>query len=140
MKSIIFIFLILMSFFVEAQEITEYEKPLDLNYILGTIYWDDIVIKELSGCNVTILKQSDPKRTPEELFEGYGGKLSNLIISVNNKGEFAYSDLYFINGIISPKIIEVEEDLSQKLIKIRVKFKDKNFIEMQRIYEINALY
>jgi hypothetical protein len=53
---------------------------------------------------------------------------------------FAYSDLYFINGIISPKIIEVEEDLSQKLIKIRVKFKDKNFIEMQRIYEINALY
>lgn len=92
------LFLISNFTFSQSLKLDEYKPSEDFSYILGNIWWDSIYSKELSGSLVVILKHSDPLNTPEGLFEGYGGSMSNLIISVKNTGEFAYSNLYFIKG------------------------------------------
>ena len=141
MKSItiaVLFFLSNMSF-SQTPELVEYHHDKDLSYILGNIYWDSVYSKVLSGSRVTILKQSDPKNTPKDLFEGYGGVLSNLIISVRNTGEFAYSKLYFIRGLIKPIIKKVGEVSDFEKIKIVIQFQDRKFSKKTQTFLIPAL-
>lgn len=142
MKTIIITILFLISNFTFSQnlELIHYKPNEDFNYILGNIWWDKIFTKELSGSRVTILEQSDPLNTPEGLFEGYGGVISNLIISIRNTGEFAYSNLYFIKGLIAPSILEVEEVSNYERIKIVIEFQDKQFKTQTQTFLIPSLH
>lgn len=134
------LFLISNFTFSQSLKLDEYKPSEDFSYILGNIWWDSIYSKELSGSLVVILKHSDPLNTPEGLFEGYGGSMSNLIISVKNTGEFAYSNLYFIKGLIAPSILEVEEVSNYEKIKIVIEFQDKQFKNQTQTFLIPSLH
>ena len=142
MKMIIIIALSLISNLATSQNLKlhEYKVNEDFSYILGNIWWDNLYSKELSGSLVVVLEQSDPHNTPEGLFEGYAGSISNLIISVKNTGEFAYSKLYFIRGLISPSILEVEETPDLKKIKIKIRYKDRQFNKQTQTFLIPSIH
>ncbi len=141
MKKIIIAVLFLISniAFSQTLELSEHQHDEDLNYILANIYWENIYSKVLSGSKITILEQSDPINTPEGLFEEYGGVISNLIISVRNTGEFAYSKLYFIKGVIMPIVKKVEEVSNYEQIKIVLEFQDKTFLKKTQAFLIPSL-
>lgn len=141
MKKIIIVVLFLISniAFSQTLKLFEYQHDEDLNYILANIYWDNVYSKVLSGSKISILEQSDPINTPEGLFGEYGGVISNLIISVRNTGEFAYSKLYFIKGVIMPNIKKVEEVSNYKQIKIVLEFQDKTFLKKTQAFLIPSL-
>lgn len=63
-----------------------------------------------------------------------------LIISVKNTGEFAYSDLYFIKGLISPSILEVKEISNYEQIKIIIQYKDKQFNKQTQTFLIPSIH
>jgi len=142
MKKIIITVLFLISNFTFSQslKLDEYKPSEDFSYILGNIWWDSIYSKELSGSLVVILKHSDPLNTPVGLFEEYGGSMSNLIISVKNTGEFAYSNLYFIKGLIAPSILEVKEVSNYEKIKIVIQFQDQQFKKQTQTFLIPSLH
>lgn len=142
MRTIILTFLFLISnlTFSQTLKLEEYKQSEDFNYILGNIWWNKIFSKELSGSRLTILEQSDPLNTPEGLFEEYGGVISNLIFSIRNTGEFAYSNLYFIKGVISPFILEVEEVSNYEKIKIVIEYQDKQFKKQTETFLIPSLH
>lgn len=142
MKIIIIIALSLISNLATSQNLKlhEYKVNEDFSYILGNIWWDNLYSKELSGSLIVVLEQSDPHNTPKGLFEGYGGSISNLIISVKNTGEFAYSKLYFIRGLISPSVLKVEETSDLKKIKIKIRHKNRHFKKQTQTFLIPSIH
>lgn len=105
----------------------------DINYMLANIRVDNIVEKELWEGDqfVKIFRMKDSKATPEDYFEGYDGVLESLIISSMPDGDYyTNSKLYKIEGLCSPKILEIKETNYPKFsIKIEHGFLDKRKIE-----------
>ena len=126
--------LVLVSTSCKAQQpkVKDLSNNIKVSYILGNI-WEKPIIEELwkGGLYIKIFKMSDSKATPEGLFEGYGGILSSLIISVLPDGDYyTNSRLYKIEGLANPKIIEIKETTYPKFsIKIEHGFYDKRKIE-----------
>lgn len=96
------------------------------NYIFSNIYWNDIITKEFSSNQVTILKQANPKNTPEDYFDGTGEVLVDLIISIVNTGEYSESKLYFIKDLNNPTVVDLTEDLTKGRIILSISYRTKN--------------
>ena len=81
-----------------------------MNYIFSRIdYTKGIINKELynRGLFVTVFEISDSKATPKERMEDF---LRSYIISVTPDGDYySYSNLYKIEGLIIPKVLEIKE-------------------------------
>ena len=129
MTRLTFNFIIIVFFIstckLQSQEVIE-KSGENINYIFANIYWDDIIVEELSTNHVTLIKQADPENTPADYFEGTGEVLVDLLISIVNTGEFSTSKLYSIEQLNNPEIIEIKEDIGNKRISIMINFRDKN--------------
>jgi hypothetical protein len=94
---------------VKKIDLSSYQE---MNYIFARIHNSKPISKEFykGSLYATIFHLSDSKATPDSLFEGYDGMVSSYIISITPDGDYySWSKLYKIEGLINPKILEIEE-------------------------------
>ena len=85
----------------------------DINYIFARINLKNIISKELydRGIFIKIFEISDSKATLKIISEGTEEFLSSYIISVVSDGDYyTGSKLYKVEGLLNPKIIEIQKE------------------------------
>ena len=121
----------------KSQEILN-KSDESINYILANIYWEDIIGKELSTNQVTIIKQADPKNTSEEYYEGTNEVLVTLLISIVNTGEYSTSKLFSIEQLNNPEILEIKEDITKKCIIIDIQFRNQEGRKINKEFKFDS--
>ncbi len=97
-----------------------------LNYYLANIWKGPILQKEIysNGFYIKVFEMEDSKATPKDLFEGYDGVLSSLLVSVMPDGDYyTKSRLYKIQSMLNPTNIEINETSYPKF-SIKIEFVD----------------
>ena len=117
-----------------AIEVQDVSKDTSANYILSNIIVDKTFEKELwsSAIYLKTFIISDSISTPDDFSEGSDEILSSVLISVTPDGDYyTNSNLYKIEGIYNPKILEITE-LSYPEFSIKIEYGNYN----ERITEV----
>tara|TARA_B110000240_G_scaffold198066_1_gene256137 strand:+ start:3685 stop:4116 length:432 start_codon:yes stop_codon:yes gene_type:complete len=94
-------------------KIKDFSDKKDINYIFARINLKNIISKELydRGIFIKIFEISDSKATLKNISEGTEEFLSSYIISVVSDGDYyTGSKLYKVEGLLNPKIIEIQKE------------------------------
>ncbi|SFT43541.1 hypothetical protein SAMN04489724_0743 [Algoriphagus locisalis] len=96
----------------QSNAVQDLSDEKSLSYVLATI--EEVVYSNHELYNrsffVNVYIMSDSKATPEGYFEGYDGVLSSVLVSIAPDGDYyTASQLYKIEGILNPKILEMKE-------------------------------
>tara|TARA_B110001450_G_C17647014_1_gene491648 strand:+ start:1697 stop:2128 length:432 start_codon:yes stop_codon:yes gene_type:complete len=94
-------------------KIKDFSGKKDINYIFARINLKNIISKELydRGIFIKIFEISDSKATLKIISEGTEEFLSSYIISVVSDGDYyTGSKLYKVEGLLNPKIIEIQKE------------------------------
>ena len=137
MKKIVLIFVIGFCFSCRAQQpiLEDLSSKSIMNYTFALIHTEKIIRKELynSTLYIAVFQISDPQATPNNFSQGTHEVVDSYIVSVKSDDTYyssSDSKLYKIEGIYSPKIIEIKESNYPKfIIKIEHGFYDKRKIE-----------
>lgn len=137
---ILFFLMFELNAFSQNPKLENLSSDKNWNYTFGTIFWNEIIKKKLVDTAVVIIQQADPKATPEDYFEGYGGVLTNLLISLSNTGEFASSELYIIRGLNNPEVVSLERNLDSQKIELVIKYRNREGKIHQSAYAFDPLF
>ena len=137
MKKVIFILISYLTFWsCSSQEILvrNLDYNSEMNYVFARIdYTKRIINKELyrGGLFVTIYEMSDSKATPKERMEDFS---RSYIISVTPDGDYySNSNLYKIEGLIIPKVLEIKETTARNF---SVKIEHGSYRDNKRKIEV----